>query len=158
MSKASEILGHAPAEPARRGAQATKKREESSRSADEPGGKRSAVPRRTADANVQRKQQRMEQSSVTGKAALQPAGGGASRKKAKTAQKDRAAAQTLRMLLSHALIILALMYLVLFVIDRINNAMEFINNDLTKALLAVMSILAVVHAEISLYSGGKKGK
>ena len=100
----------------------------------------------------------MEQSAVTGKAALQPVPGVASTKRAKTAQKDRPAAQNLRMLLSHALIILALMYLVLFVIDRINNAMEFINNDLTKTLLAVMSILAVVHAEISLYSGRKKGK
>lgn len=62
----------------------------------------------------------------------------------------------LRTILSHAAIILSLMYLVLFVIDRINNAMEFINNDITKVLLVILAVIAIVNAEIALFSERKK--
>ena len=45
--------------------------------------------------------------------------------------------------LYHITLILALMYIVFFCIDRVNNAMMFINNDITKWLLLVMSVLTI---------------
>ena len=49
----------------------------------------------------------------------------------------------IRALMCHVAVILSLMYLVLFFIDRVNTAMEFINNDVTKILLAVLAIVSV---------------
>ena len=45
--------------------------------------------------------------------------------------------------LYHITLILALMYIVFFCIDRVNTAMMFINNDITKWLLLVMSVLTI---------------
>ncbi len=49
------------------------------------------------------------------------------------------------LLSAHAAIILSLIYLTLFVIDRINTAMEFINNDITKTLVAILAVLAIAN-------------
>lgn len=52
----------------------------------------------------------------------------------------------LRKFLPHAAIILSLMYFVFYVIDRINSAMAFIDNDLTKALLVVLGVISIINA------------
>jgi hypothetical protein len=54
-------------------------------------------------------------------------------------------AALLKTLPAHLAVILSLMYLVPFVIDRINNAMEFINNDITKTLLAILALLSIAN-------------
>lgn len=52
----------------------------------------------------------------------------------------------LRKLLPHAAIILSAMYFVFFFIDRVNSAMSFIDNDITKALLFALGVIAIVNA------------
>ena len=54
--------------------------------------------------------------------------------------------KTIRGLLPHAAIIISAMYFVFFFIDRVNEAMAFINNDITKALLFLLSLLAIVQS------------
>jgi len=54
--------------------------------------------------------------------------------------------KTLYKILPHILIVLAGMFIVLFTVDKINSAMAFINNDITKALLAVFSVVALINA------------
>ena len=45
-------------------------------------------------------------------------------------------------ILPHAVLILSVMMLVFFVIDLINPAMAFLNNSITKYLLAVSSVFS----------------
>lgn len=52
----------------------------------------------------------------------------------------------LRKLLPHAAIILSGMYFVFFFIDRVNTAMAFINNNITKRLLFALCVIAVVES------------
>ncbi len=52
----------------------------------------------------------------------------------------------LRKLLPHAAIILSGMYFVFFFIDRVNTAMAFINNNITKRLLLVLCVISVIEA------------
>lgn len=52
----------------------------------------------------------------------------------------------LRKLLPHAAIILSGMYLVFFLIDRVNSAMAFIDNRITKALLLALCAISVFNA------------
>ena len=52
----------------------------------------------------------------------------------------------LRKILPHAAIIIAAMYVVFFAIDRVNSAMGFINNNITKVLLLVFSVVSVFNA------------
>ena len=52
----------------------------------------------------------------------------------------------LRKLLPHAAIIISLMYFVFFFIDRVNSAMSFIDNDITKGLLFALCVLTIVNA------------
>lgn len=49
-------------------------------------------------------------------------------------------------LLAHAMLILSLLLLTLFVVDRFNRAMMFLSNELTKWLVAVFALLAAVQA------------
>ena len=49
-------------------------------------------------------------------------------------------------LISHLSIVLAVMMITFYVTDRYNRPMAFINNDLTKMLMLVMSILIVVQS------------
>ena len=67
-------------------------------------------------------------------------------------------AALLKTLLAHLAIILSLMYLVLFVIDRINTAMEFINNDITKTLMAILALLAIANGIILLLTNRRRLK
>ena len=52
----------------------------------------------------------------------------------------------LRKLLPHAAIILSGMYLVFFLIDRVNSAMAFINNGITKRLLLILCVISTINA------------
>ena len=49
----------------------------------------------------------------------------------------------IRMLLPHAGIVLALMFITFFIVDKLNGAMNFIGNDITKALLLLFSIISI---------------
>ena len=59
---------------------------------------------------------------------------------------------------AHLIIIIALMYLVLFSIDIINSAMEFINNGITKTLMAVMALLGIINGICALLAGRRRSK
>lgn len=50
----------------------------------------------------------------------------------------------LRKAVPHATIILSVMMLVFFIIDRVNTAFAAINNDITKWLLAILSVCAIL--------------
>lgn len=52
----------------------------------------------------------------------------------------------LRKWLPHAAILLSNMYLVFFLIDRVNKAMAFINNGITKGLLVALSLISIFNA------------
>ena len=52
----------------------------------------------------------------------------------------------LRRMLPHAAILICNMYIVFFSIDVVNRAMNFIDNNLTKGLLAALSAIALVNA------------
>ena len=52
----------------------------------------------------------------------------------------------LKKLLAHCAILISGMYIVFFLIDRVNPAMGFIDNDITKPLLLVLSLIAIINA------------
>ena len=52
----------------------------------------------------------------------------------------------LRKILPHAAILLCNMYIVFYLIDRVNSAMAFINNDITKALLLILCVISTVNS------------
>ena len=52
----------------------------------------------------------------------------------------------IRRMLPHLVILISNMYLVFFAIDRVNTAMKFIDNGLTKGLLLVLCLAALVNA------------
>ena len=62
----------------------------------------------------------------------------------------------LRKILPHAAIIMSLMYLVFFFIDRVNTAMAFINNDMTKVLLLILCVISVVNAVLLIADDRKR--
>ena len=58
--------------------------------------------------------------------------------------------------LAHAAIVLSGMLMVLLAIDRVNEAMMFIDNDITKTLLWVLCILSILNASRLLARPKKK--
>ena len=52
----------------------------------------------------------------------------------------------LRKLLPHVAIIISMMYFVFYFIDRVNSAMAFINNDITKNLLFALGLIAILES------------
>lgn len=52
----------------------------------------------------------------------------------------------LRKLLPHVAIIITMMYFVFYFIDRVNPAMAFINNDITKNLLFALGLIAILES------------
>ena len=54
--------------------------------------------------------------------------------------------QTFFGFIPHASIVIALMMITFYITDRQNRAMAFINNDITKALLLVMSVLVLIES------------
>lgn len=49
-----------------------------------------------------------------------------------------------RTILSHSIVVLSGMYIVFFCIDRVNTAMNFINNGITKTLLLILCLLSIL--------------
>ena len=64
----------------------------------------------------------------------------------------------MKKILNHSAIILSLFYLTLFVIDKINSAMQFIENDITKAIILVLAAVSTVNAIIAISADRKKRK
>ena len=52
----------------------------------------------------------------------------------------------LRKILPHVSIVLCNMYIVFFLIDRVNSAMQFIDNGITKALLLVLCVISTINS------------
>lgn len=52
--------------------------------------------------------------------------------------------------LPHICLVIGLMMLVFYTIDRYNSAMNFINNDIFKMLLLVFSLLVIVSAILTI--------
>lgn len=51
----------------------------------------------------------------------------------------------------HAIIVLSLMMITFYITDRYNRAMAFINNDITKALILVLAVLAIAESVYVIY-------
>lgn len=64
----------------------------------------------------------------------------------------------MKKILNHSAIILSLFYLTLFVIDKINSAMQFIENDITKAIILVLAAVSTVNAVFAISADRKKRK
>ena len=62
----------------------------------------------------------------------------------------------LRKLLPHVAIIISFMYFVFFFIDRVNSAMAFINNDITKVLIFILCVLSLVEAVMIIRDDRRK--
>lgn len=52
----------------------------------------------------------------------------------------------LRKILPHVAIVLSNMYIVFYLIDRVNSAMCFIDNSITKVLLVILAVISTVNA------------
>lgn len=63
-----------------------------------------------------------------------------------------------RKITPHVTIVLCNMYVVFYLIDRVNPAMEFITNNITKFLLLVMCILSTVNAALTIYDQRRRQK
>lgn len=61
----------------------------------------------------------------------------------------------LKKLTAHCAIIISGMYIVFFFIDQVNPAMEFIDNEITKALLLVLSLLSILNSIFQIASERK---
>lgn len=56
----------------------------------------------------------------------------------------------MKRLLPHLILILSLAMLVFLVIDKFNSAMMFIDNDITKGVMTVLCVLAVMNSVIQI--------
>ena len=63
----------------------------------------------------------------------------------------------LRLLLPHAAILICNMYIVFFLIDRVNKAMNFIDNGLTKGLLVALCLIGLWNARRLGIAPAKRG-
>ena len=61
-------------------------------------------------------------------------------------------------ILPHAVLILAVMLLTFFCIDLINPSMAFLNNTITKYLLAILAALSLILSLCDILRGEKKTK
>ena len=62
----------------------------------------------------------------------------------------------LRKLLPHVAIVMSLMYVVFFCIDRVNSAMAFIENDITKWLLLALCLVSIAEAVLLIADGRRR--
>lgn len=60
-----------------------------------------------------------------------------------------------RDILPHAAIVLSCMMIVFFILDKFNDAMAFINNDITKTLLLILAVISVINS-IALIAAHRK--
>ncbi|MBQ3223555.1 MAG: hypothetical protein IJC54_04945 [Clostridia bacterium] len=64
----------------------------------------------------------------------------------------------MKLLLAHADIVLSGMLLVLLVIDRVNTAMQFIDNHITKGLLFGLCAVCFVSGLVLMAQSARRGK
>ena len=64
----------------------------------------------------------------------------------------------LRKILPHGAIIISLMYFVFFFIDRVNTAMAFINNGMTKTLLFILCVISIINAVLMIADDRKRAR
>ena len=64
----------------------------------------------------------------------------------------------LRKILPHVAIIPSMMYFVFFCIDRVNSAMAFINNDITKWLLVILGVISIYDAVLLIVEDQKRAE
>ena len=64
----------------------------------------------------------------------------------------------LRTLLTHATIVLSVVFLVFFIIDRVNPAMEFIGSDISDLLLCIFCLVALLSSILVAVKLYKKGE
>lgn len=64
----------------------------------------------------------------------------------------------LRKIMPHVAIILSMMYFVFFCIDRVNSAMCFINNDITKWLLVILALVSIFNAVLLVVDNQKRAE
>ena len=62
----------------------------------------------------------------------------------------------MKKLLAHAIVILSGMILVLLCIDRVNTAMQFIDNYITKGLLFVLCSLGIASGVVLMAQGARR--
>lgn len=63
----------------------------------------------------------------------------------------------LKKVLPHLCIVISVMMLVFYSIDRVNSAMNFIDNDIFKTLLVIYSIL-VIASSVYLIADNRRGR
>ena len=61
-----------------------------------------------------------------------------------------------RTVLPHAILIISLMLLTFFVIDLFNESMAFLNNSISKILIAVLALLSAVLSVITVIENSRK--
>ena len=64
----------------------------------------------------------------------------------------------IRKLLPHANIILALMFVTFFIVDKFNGAMNFLGNDISKGLLLALALVSIVNACFVIQDNRKKAR
>lgn len=64
----------------------------------------------------------------------------------------------LHSLLTHATIVLSIVFLVFFAIDRVNPAMEFIGSDISDWLLCMFCVIALLSSILAAVHLYKKGE
>ncbi len=64
----------------------------------------------------------------------------------------------LRTLLPHVGIILSLMFITLFIVDKFNGAMNFLGNDISKALLLLFSLVSVGNSCFLIHQNRKQAR
>ena len=52
----------------------------------------------------------------------------------------------IRTLLPHAAIVFSLLFITFFIVDKINGAMNFINNNITKGMLLACALVSIANA------------
>lgn len=58
--------------------------------------------------------------------------------------------RVVRVILAHLTMLFAVLVLVLFVIDRVNSAMEFMTSPLSRWMIAILAFLALVSSVLSI--------
>ena len=61
-------------------------------------------------------------------------------------------------MLPHCAILICNMYIVFFLIDRVNTAMAFIDNDITKGLLAAMCLISIWCSALLMKKKRRRGR
>lgn len=61
-------------------------------------------------------------------------------------------------MLPHCAILICNMYIVFFLIDRVNTAMAFIDNDITRGLLAAMCLISIWCAALLMRKKRRRGR